>query len=273
VTTLTSPDPSFAPRFRVLDTMVHAVDRSAVGSILGRLLEDGRPHQVVTVNLDFLHKASTIPEFRDVINESDLTVPDGKPLVWMARYLGLSDCDRVTGPDVIELCARLSSERGHRIFLLGGSGGVAEKAARSLIAAYPGVQVCGAYSPPEAGYPFPPHVEDDINRRIREASPDILFVAFGCPKQDFWIHDHMQELHLPLSVGVGGSFAFLTGEIPRAPRAMQRLGLEWSYRLYREPRRLARRYLCNDLPFAVRLAALQLLARFRVVRPVFEVVS
>ncbi len=260
-------------RFRVLDTLVHAVDCSAVEPIVGRLLEDGGCHQVVTVNLDFLRQASVSGAFRDVINAADLTVPDGKPLVWMARYLGLAPCERVTGTDVIDICARLSAERGYRIFLLGGAPGLAEAARRRLEAAYPGVQVCGAYAPQPADYPFPPQVEDAISRRVLEAAPNIVFVAFGCPKQDFWIRDHMKELRLSLSIGVGGSFSFLAGEMPRAPRTMQRLGLEWSYRLYREPRRLARRYLRDDLPFVMRITTLELLARLRILRrPVLEVV-
>jgi len=251
------------PRFRVLSTLVHAVDRDASAAFLARCLEDRRPHQIVTVNVDFLRLAQSSAAFSAVINGADLAVPDGKPLVLMARYLGLSACERVTGIDLIETAARLSMEHGHSIFLLGGAEGVAEQAKQALEAGFPGAQICGAYSPPPAAYPFPPDLDAEITRRVKAARPDVLFVGFGCPKQDLWIHDHLEALDVPVSVGIGGSFSFLAGLLPRAPLALQRLGLEWLFRLYQEPGRLGRRYLREDLPFVLRLVRLEIGRRLR----------
>ena len=260
------------PRFRVLDTLVHAVDGRTRTSLLQRWLQDERPRQMVTVNVDFLRHANALPSFKQLINDADLAVPDGKPLVLAARYLGLSSCERVTGPDVIEACARLSAEHGYRIFLLGGAHGVAEAAQRALEHAYPGVQICGAYAPPPADYPFPADLDAAISERVRAARPHVLFVGFGCPKQDLWIRDHLESLAVPLSVGIGGSFSFISGSVPRAPLPLQRLGLEWTYRLYQEPRRLWRRYLRDDLPFVLRIAAIEVGRRLRLARhPALEV--
>jgi N-acetylglucosaminyldiphosphoundecaprenol N-acetyl-beta-D-mannosaminyltransferase len=274
MTTTLVENPTLVPapsRFRVLDTAVHAVNRDSVAAILARYLDEGRPRQVVTVNVDFLRQASASPWFSDLINDADLVVPDGRPLVWMARRLGFEDCDRVTGPDVMEVCAELSAARGYRLFLLGDALGVAAQAQAALEAAYPGVEICGAYSPPPAAYPFPPEVEDEINNRIEAARPDVVFVAFGCPKQELWIRDHIEALGVTVAVGVGGSFSFFAGTMPRAPLSFQRLGLEWTYRLYREPRRLWRRYLRHDLPFVFRLGALAVGRRMGLVRrPVIE---
>jgi len=238
------------PRIRVFQTWVHGVNRRTAAERLHALLEDGRPHQVVTVNLDFLRIARSMPAFNQIINEADLAVPDGKPIVWIARYLGLRACERVTGPELMEACAELSALRGYRMFFLGAAPGVAEQAAKALAQRYPGAQVCGAFSPPESDYPFPPEVDCEMVSRVRAAAPDVLFVAFGCPKQDLWIAEHKDGLGVPVSIGVGGSFNFLSGEIPRAPRRLQGMGLEWTHRLYREPRRLWRRYLLQDVPFA-----------------------
>ena len=259
--TATAVLPNALDRFRVFDTLVHGVDKASALRVLDSLIEDGQPHQVVTVNVDFLRIAERLPRLQDVINTSDLAVPDGVPLVWMARYLGMKNCRRITGPDLIEAIAQLSVERDKRIYLLGGARGAATGARERLQARFPGLNVCGVHEPMEAEYPFPPEMDEDICRRIRDAKPDVLFVAFGCPKQDLWIRDHMQSLGVPISIGVGGSFNFLSGRIPRAPKAMQRLGLEWVYRLGREPHRLWRRYLLADLPFAVRLIVAETVAR------------
>jgi N-acetylglucosaminyldiphosphoundecaprenol N-acetyl-beta-D-mannosaminyltransferase len=222
---------------------------------LRAFLQQGEPRQIVTVNLDFLRQAQRLPQFNHVLNEADLAVPDGQPLVWMARYLDHANCERVTGPDVIDAGARLSAETGKSIFLLGGEPGAAERAKAVLEQRYAGVRISGVYAPPLHDYPFPKEVDEDIKARIRAAAADMLFVAFGCPKQDFWIYDHLKELGVSIAVGIGGSFNFLGGLVPRAPSRLQHLGLEWVYRLYREPRRLWRRYLVHDLPFALRLLA------------------
>jgi N-acetylglucosaminyldiphosphoundecaprenol N-acetyl-beta-D-mannosaminyltransferase len=263
-----------APRFRVLDTYVHSVAREEVSSILHGFLSSSQPRQVVTVNIDFLRIASSSPSFNDLINGADLAVTDGRPLVWIAHYLGLSTCERVTGPDVIEACARLSAAHGYRLFLLGSQNGIPERAQLAMESAFPGVNICGVYSPPVADYPFPEPVQKEIVERVQAAEPDALFVAFGCPKQDLWIRDNLKSLNVPLSVGVGASFDFISGLIPRAPRTMQAAGLEWLYRLRQEPRRLWRRYLCHDLPFVMRIAALELRRKARLARqPVLEVVA
>jgi N-acetylglucosaminyldiphosphoundecaprenol N-acetyl-beta-D-mannosaminyltransferase len=255
-----------APRIRVFDTWVHAVNKDTAAQRLEAFLAEGRPRQVVTVNLDFLRIAKSLPQFNQVINGADLAVPDGAPLVWIARYLGLETSERVTGPDLIEACARLSAEHGYRMFLLGAAPGVADQAARVLEERFPGAQVCGTYSPPEHPYPFPPEVDDEIVSRVTAARPDALFVAFGCPKQDLWIHAHRETLGVPVSIGVGGSFSFLNGAVARAPESLQRWGLEWAHRLYSEPNRLWRRYLLQDLPFAGRLLLAESARRMRLTR-------
>lgn len=262
------------PRFSVMGTYAHAIGRQETRQVLSRYLEEGHPRHIVTLNVDFLHQADASPSFKQLLNTADLTVLDGKPLVWAAKYLGFSQSERVTGPDLIDTCAELSAREGHRIFFLGGSDGVAAQAKELIERRHPGVQICGVYAPPRADYPLPREINEEILGRIRDAKPDILFVAFGCPKQELWIRDHAESLGITIAAGIGGSFNFITGLTPRAPGLMQDFGLEWLYRLCVEPKRLWRRYLCADLPLVFKLAVLQLAGQVRSLRrPVIEIVS
>lgn len=234
---------------RILDVTVHRVTAADVRERLEHFLHSGAPHQIVTVNMDFLRLARTNTAFRAALNTADLAVPDGVPVLWAARLLGHPLAERITGVDLVDMGARLAAERGYSIFLLGAAPGVADAAAAELSRRYPGLRVAGVFSPPFG------ELSAEANARmvamVRDARPDMLFVAFGAPRQDIWIARHRQELGVPVMVGVGGTFNFLAGRIPRAPVWMQRHGLEWLYRLKQEPRRLWKRYLLGDLPLFV----------------------
>lgn len=210
-----------------------------------------RPHQVVTVNLDFLVIAERDARFRAVLADADLALADGTPLLWLARRGGTPLPERVPGVDLLQESCRLAAERGYRPFLLGAAPGVAEAAAGVLEARYPGLRVAGAYCPPFG--PPSPEVDRAMVAAVRRARPDLLFVALGAPRQDVWIADHLFELDVPVCMGVGGSLDLVAGRLPRAPRWMQRVGLEWCFRLLQEPGRLWRRYLVDDLPLMLRL--------------------
>ena len=146
------------------------------------------------------------------------------------------------------LCEQAAHE-GMRVFLLGGRPGSAEKAATNLQAQYSGLIVSGICCPP-FGFESDPCQEEDIEARIKAARPHLLFVAFGAPKQEYWIYEHARQLGVPITVGVGGSFEMVGGVIPRAPRWLQDMGFEWLFRLAREPRRLWKRYLIGMIQFA-----------------------
>jgi exopolysaccharide biosynthesis WecB/TagA/CpsF family protein len=239
-----------ARRARLLDLPVDALPRSGVEETLSRFVQVGGFHQVITLNLDFLSIASRNAEFRAVVQSSDLVVADGQPVVWAARYLGMPVPERVTGPDLIEMAVRHSQENGSSLFFLGAAPGVASAAVEALTSRMGAFHVAGAYAPPYGPIDGPEDIR--IRTMIATARPDFLFVAFGCPRQDLWIRQHA-DLEVPVSIGVGGSFDLLSGAIPRAPRWMQTCGLEWAFRLSREPRRLAKRYLVDDPPIAARL--------------------
>lgn len=240
-------------RVSLLNTRIDKVDLDDAVAQIDRFVRDGVPHQVVTVNVDFLRLGEEDPTFRDLINTSDLVVADGMPLVWGSRMLGDALPERVTGVDLLSACARLSAEKGYSIFLLGATPGVAEEAANVLRGKYPGVRIAATYAPPMG--PFSEAEEEKMVRLVQEVQPDMLFVAFGAPKQDRWIRRHMHQLHVPVCMGVGGSFDFLAGRTHRAPSWMQDRGLEWLYRVIQEPRRLWKRYFVEDMPIFLRMMA------------------
>ncbi|MBA2285583.1 MAG: WecB/TagA/CpsF family glycosyltransferase [Ktedonobacteraceae bacterium] len=191
--------------------------------------------QVITVNPEFVMAAQKRQDFRIAINEAALVVPDGVGVVWAARYLGRPTPERITGTDTLVELARRCAAAGYRIYLLGAAPGVAEDASLRLQKLAPGLQVAGTY----AGSPAPEE-EEAIIARIREARTDVLCVAYGAPAQDLWIRRNLARLPAAVAIGVGGAYDFLSGRQRRAPRVMQRLGLEWLYRLYREPWRWRR---------------------------------
>jgi N-acetylglucosaminyldiphosphoundecaprenol N-acetyl-beta-D-mannosaminyltransferase len=174
-------------------------------------------------------------QFRAVLDCADLAIPDGIGLLLAGRILRHPLQERVAGVDMVRALASQGARKGWRIFLLGGAPGVAEAAAQVLSAESPGLQIAGAY----AGSPAPEQ-EARIVERIRDASPDVLLVAYGAPRQDLWIARNLPHLGVSLAMGVGGAFDFISGRVPRAPRAMQRIGLEWLYRLWKEPWRWRR---------------------------------
>ncbi len=245
-----------AGRVSLLGMPVDRIDRAGVADAIDGFVRDGGHHQIVTINLDFLSIGSRNDQFHALVNDAALVVPDGMPVLWAARYLGGSLPQRITGPDVIHLAVEHSIRHGSSLFFLGAPAGVAAEAAHRLRAQYGAFNIAGIYSPPFGA--LDGDEDEKIRSMITDARPDFLFVAFGCPKQDFWIRDHA-DLAVPVSVGIGGSFEFLSGAIPRAPQWAQQRGLEWTFRLYHQPRRLAKRYLVDDVQVACKL----LVSRFR----------
>lgn len=228
--------PSQGPdRFRLLGV---AVDRLTVAQAAARveaLIAAGGVGQVVTVNPEFVMAARRDRQFRRVLNQASVAVADGIGIVWAARILGDRLPERVGGIDLVETLARRCAISGRRLFLLGGAPGVANAAAEVLRSRYRGLVVAGTH----AGSPRPCDFAD-IRARVHAGRPDLLLVAFGAPAQELWIARHQAELAVPAAIGVGGAFDFLAGRIRRAPGWMQRLGLEWLYRLALQPWRWRR---------------------------------
>ena len=216
-------------------------------------LRTDRLHQIVTVNLDFLQIAQADSGFRKTINEADLAVADGMPLVWASRLTGRPLPERVTGNSLVEECCRHSATTGAPMFLLGGRPGIAEAAGHAIKMRYPGAVIAGAYSPPFG--PLSEKDDQEIVDRVNRSGARMLFVAFGAPRQDTWIAAHRHELNVQVAMGVGCSLDVLAGAVSRAPLWMQRSGLEWLHRFRLEPCRLWHRYFVKDTAMFARLLA------------------
>jgi N-acetylglucosaminyldiphosphoundecaprenol N-acetyl-beta-D-mannosaminyltransferase len=173
------------------------------------------------------------------------------PLVWLGRAAVGPHVDRVYGPDLMLACCERSRALGYRHYFYGGAPGVADKLAARLSARFPGLVVCGTFSPPFGK--LSPEEDEAIVRRINEAHADIVWVGLSTPKQERWMDQHRDRLDAPVLIGVGAAFDFHAGLKRQAPRWIQRSGLEWLFRLLTEPRRLWRRYLRNNPEFAWRL--------------------
>jgi len=215
-------------------------------------LAQGRGGWLVTANLDFLRRHVKDPIARDIYAGADLRVADGMPLVWASRLRGTPLPERVAGSSLIApLCARAAKE-GRRVYLLGGDPEASEVAAAKLRAENPNLELAGVSSPWVSAEPTEAEIAD-IAKALEAARPDIVLVAFGSPKQERVIR--RLRAHVPSAwwLGVGISLSFVAGHVRRAPRIVQTLGLEWVHRLVQEPRRLFRRYVIEDLPFAVEL--------------------
>ncbi len=223
------------PSLNILGVRVHAVTMPQTLAWIEAAVAAGVPVQICTANPEFIMGARRDPEFQQVLNAADLVLPDGVGLLWAARRLGASLPERVAGSDLIYRLSEQAAAHGWRIYFLGAAEGVAAAAAERLRSLYPGLVIAGTY----AGSPRPDEAEV-IVERVRAARPDILLVAYGAPEQDKWIARRRQALGVPVSMGVGGTFDFVAGVARRAPRWLQKLGLEWLHRLWRQPWRARR---------------------------------
>ncbi len=219
----------------VLGVAVHPVSMAAVLQILDRFLTDQHPHQVVTVNAEFVVRARRDRAFRQVLRESDLATVDGTLVALALRYRHRVPARRVAGVDLIPHLAQLAAKRACPVFLLGAGPGVAEAAAERLRLLAPGLNIAGTY----AGSALPDE-DERICAMIRLGAARVLLVAYGAPTQDFWIARNLQRLGPCIAIGVGGSFDYLAGVTPRAPLWMRWAGMEWLYRLMRQPSRWRR---------------------------------
>ncbi len=207
-----------------------------------------RSRIVITANVDHVVRFQKSAEFREMYAHADMVVADGMPVIWGSRFVGKPLPQRVAGSDLFPALASRAAAEDVSIFLLGGSPTTADRSKEIFELRHPNIRVVGTYCP-EMGFEKDDAENERIVSMIRKAETDLLFVGLGSPKQEKWIVDHHQACGTKLCIGVGISFSFLCGDVDRAPRWIQRLGLEWAHRLVQEPSRLWRRYLIEDSAF------------------------
>jgi N-acetylglucosaminyldiphosphoundecaprenol N-acetyl-beta-D-mannosaminyltransferase len=241
----------------ILGVPVDNVTMQQALSEIEAMIREGAFHQIATANLDFLINSIHDEELKEILSDCRLVLPDGMPLVWASRIMGASLQERVTGSELVPKLVELSDEKGYRIFLLGARESSSRAAANWIERTYPRATLAGRFCPPWAELDDMDH--EAMLLRIEAARPDILLVAFGSPKQEKWLAMHRHRLRVPVCIGVGGSLDILSGLVPRAPKWMQNHGLEWLFRIYREPTRLGLRY-ARDASGLLRYLSVQLAA-------------
>jgi len=220
-----------------------------------RIIAVGEPMQHCSVNASKVVLMHKDPELLAIIRGCGLVNADGQAVVWASRVLGRSLPERVAGVDLFEALLAHAAARGYSVFLLGATRQVVEAAAGRASREHPGLTVAGAHD----GYWGDD--DSDVVREVRASGADILFVAMPSPRKEYWLAARLHDLGTPFAMGVGGSFDVYAGEVERAPRWMQRLGLEWLFRFAQEPARMWRRYLIGNAEFVL------LVARYRLGRP------
>lgn len=245
----------------VLDGIeIDALTEDEVVARVREALDRGEGGRIVTPNVDILRQAGTDPEVRDYLDDATVVVADGAPLVWASKLAGTPLPERVAGSDLIWSLSAGLGQDGRSVYVLGGEpadpGFVdgAGRAAAELAAASPGLRIAGWRSP-DYGFERDWYSLSSVCGEVIEAKPDLVYVGIGFPKQEWLISLLRPELPFTWFLGCGAAVNFVTGDQERAPRWMQRSGLEWAHRLSNEPRRLAGRYLRHDAPYALRLLA------------------
>lgn len=236
-----------APRVNVLGVGVSAVNIADTVATLHRWIHERGAHYVCVTGVHGVMESQRDPSLRRIHNDADLVTPDGMPLVWIGWASGHDRMTRVYGPDLLLAMCAAPSATQLRHFFFGSTPEVLSRLIDRLRIRFPHLNVCGTIAPPYHA------ISDDqdasLTDAINAASPDIVWVGLGTPKQERWMAAHLGRIDAPVLIGVGAAFDFISGAKRQAPRWMQRSGLEWLFRLGSEPRRLARRYLINNPAF------------------------
>jgi N-acetylglucosaminyldiphosphoundecaprenol N-acetyl-beta-D-mannosaminyltransferase len=231
-------------RIEFLGAPLDALTMKEAVAAVDRAIERREPLQHASVNAAKVARLQRNHELCEALWSCEMVTADGQPVVWASRLLGRPVPERVAGIDLMEALLERAERRGYGVFLFGARPEVVERAAAAIRDRHPEIRIAGT----QHGY-TPPSEEQEVVSRIVAAAPDILFVALATPQKELFLARHRDVLRIPFSMGVGGAFDVLAGELARAPREAQRAGLEWAFRLAQEPRRLAYRYLVENTRF------------------------
>jgi len=216
--------------------------------VLDHAFNGRRTRQIITANAQFYVLAEKNLRFRECLEAAEYSCADGMPIVWACERFARTKVPRITGVDFISMLCERGARDGLRVYLLGGRPGTAQATADMLKERFPGVVIAGVDCP-EWGFEASEDTLKPVLQRIAAAKPHILLAGLGAPKQEFFIHEHIRPIKIPIAIGIGGSFEILSGSLQRAPQWVQSHGLEWAFRLLQEPRRLLKRYLTGNAEF------------------------
>jgi len=246
-----SPAIHTVQRANVLGVGVSAINLPKAVELILEAVRTGRKGYIAVTGVHGVSEAQLDSDFRRILNNAFLNTPDGMPMSWVGRLQGFKTMDRVYGPDLMLAVAAASSDTGVRHFLYGGVPGVADALKLSLQTRFPGMVICGTFSPPFR--PLNDEEAEELIQSMAACKPDICWVGLSTPKQERFMEEYLSKLPVTLMIGVGAAFDMHTGRVKQAPFWMQRSGTEWFFRLMQEPRRLWKRYLINNPLFVMRI--------------------
>lgn len=231
-------------RVKFLNTFVDSLTMDETLEKIQRYIDNKECVQHVVINASKVNLMQQDEELTKIINECPLINADGQSIVWGSKFLGNKLPERVTGIDIFTELVKISAKKGYKPYFFGAKEEVVTEVVRKFKEKYPDLKIAGYRN----GY-FKDEESKNIAEDIRKSGADILFVAFSSPKKEFWIKEHMEIMQVPFAMGVGGSFDVIAGKTTRAPKWMQKCGLEWFYRFIQEPRRMFKRYIGGNLRF------------------------
>lgn len=233
-------------RMKFMNTEVDSLNMPEVLDRIDNLIQIKKNSYVVTPNVDHIVQLEKDSELQKVYKNADLILADGKPLIWISNYYKTPIKEKVSGSDLFPLLCEMAGKKGYKMFFLGAAEGVAARAATNLKKRYSNLEVAGVYSPP-FGFEENEEEVEKILQMIIKSNVDILIVGLGAPKQEKFIFKYHDRLNVPISLGLGASLDFEAGNIKRAPKWMQKSGLEWLFRITQDPRRMFKRYIIDDI--------------------------
>ncbi len=229
-----------------LNTFVSNITMNDAINEIEQMITENKKSYIVAINVDVIMKLEKDEKLKKITDNADMVIADGKPLIWISKMKKKPIVEKISGSDLIPELCKVANDKGYSVFILGGKDGIALEAKNKLEQQYKKLKVVGTYAPPM-------NFENDkkelkkINSMINESKPDLLFVCFGCPKQEKWIYDNINKYNAKVSICAGATVDFLAGNIKRAPKWMSNCGLEWFYRFLHEPKRLFKRYFIDDI--------------------------
>ena len=229
----------------LLNTYINNATMPETVAAIEQMITTDKKSYVVAINVDVVVKIEEDPYLKKVVDNADMVLVDGKPLVWISKLYGKPLKAKISGSDLVPLLCEVAAEKGYRIFIIGGKDGIAEQAKEKLESRLPQIKIVGTYAPP-VGFEKNESELDKINQMISAVHPDLLIACFGCPKQEKWIYENIEKYDAKVSVCAGATVDFLAGRVKRAPRWMSEHGLEWFYRFLQEPKRMFGRYFVDD---------------------------
>lgn len=230
----------------LLNTYINNLTMSETIEEIENMISSNRKSYVVAINVDVVMKIENDAYLKKIVDNADMVLVDGKPLVWISKYYGKPLKAKISGSDLVPLLCEVAAQKNYSLFIIGGKEGIAELAKERLEDKLDGINIVGTYAPP-MGFDKDSIELTKINKLVSDAKPDLLIVCFGCPKQEKWIYENINKYDAKVSICAGATVDFLAGNVKRTPKWMSEHGLEWFYRFLQEPKRMFKRYFVDDV--------------------------